>query len=50
MSLTKEDLSNIDKWINAAGMMISGGMRLPWTDSEQATFRMLDQLREEVSG
>ena len=46
--LTSEDLRNIDKWITAAGMMIDAKLRTPWTDSEQETFRKLDQLKREA--
>ena len=48
MKLTKEDLGNIDKWINTAGIMIQGNLRTNWTDSERATFKKLDQLKREA--
>jgi len=48
VKLTKEDLDNIDKWINGAGIMIEAKIRINWTDSERATFRKLDQLRLEA--
>ena len=47
MKLTKEDLGNIDKWITATSMMIEAKLRTPWTDSERATFKKLDQLKLE---
>lgn len=47
--LTKEDLQNITGWITAAGMMIDAKMRVPWRDSELATFKKLDQLKREAS-
>ena len=50
VKLNKEDLGNIDKWITAANMMIEAKMRTPWTDSERATFKKLDQLKQEVEG
>ena len=50
MSLTKEDLGNIDKWIAATGMMIEARLRTPWSDSERATFEKLEQLRREAEG
>ena len=48
MNLTREDLQNIDKWITATGIMIEGKIRTPWTDSELATFKKLDQLKREA--
>jgi len=48
MKLTREDLGNIDKWIVATGIMIEGKIRIPWTDSEKATFKKLDQLKWEA--
>ena len=48
MKLTKEDLDNIDKWITAANIMIEANIRTLWTDSERATFKKLDQLKQEA--
>ncbi len=48
MKLTKEDLRNIDGWITAASMMIEAKARVPWRDSEFATFKKLDQLKKEA--
>lgn len=48
--ITREDLSNIDKWITAANMMIEAKLRTPWSDSERATFKKLDQLKRKVEG
>ena len=50
VKLTREDLGNIDKWITAANIMIEAKLRTPWTDSERATFKKLDQLKQEAEG
>lgn len=50
MKLTREDLRNIDGWITAANMMIEAKARVPWRESEYATFRKLDQLKSEAEG
>ena len=50
VKLTKEDLGNIDKWITCANIMIEAEIRTLWTDSERATFKKLDQLKQEADG
>jgi len=48
MKLTREDHQNINKWITATGIMIEGGVRTPWTPSEEATLDKLDQMKKEA--
>ncbi len=48
MSLTKEDHTNIRKWITATSMMIQGGLRTNWSESEQATIDKLKKLERDA--
>lgn len=45
MNLNKEDLRNIDGWITATSMMIEAKARVPWRESEFATFKKLDHFK-----
>ena len=50
MELTKEDFLNIRKWVTATSMMIEAKLRTPYSDSELATIRKLDQMEREAEG
>ena len=48
MQLTHEDIENIEGWFTAASMMIEAKARIPWRESELATFGKLDQMKKEA--
>lgn len=44
VELTREDVVNIAKWMTAASMMIDAGLRTPYSDSENATWKKFQHI------
>jgi len=44
VEMTKEDVTNISKWMTATSMMIEAKLRTPYSDSEYATWKKFEHI------